>query len=373
MTKLPANFDWRRSPAHMDLLRKFIKPRDVAQIMSWQYLKQTIKESPGEAIERFIQDGAIIPSGLEASLNRVFTAAQLKEMLKERGLKRSGSKKELVQRLVSDDLSGMEKITGKLRIMQCSEQAVELVAHYEESKQQALDSSKQQSYEALLSGNAKEAYRIYVAYHRQYTDPASSSTPYEVERLQLILSSCPGALKELSVSNLKNLRASVCVAALWRDESAIVWLPDDFSTHLKSSQVAINYLARSAELRGMLARYKDFAKKVRVVFDPNDIDTCELCMALNGKVFDIEDFPELPLEDCTSETGCQCNIEYIYDDDEDSEPFEVVFMEEEDELDEYFEREDPVAKLRQLKEMLESDLITEAEYQKKKEEILSRM
>jgi len=257
--------------------------------------------------------------------------------------------------------------------MQCSEQAVESVAHYEKNKQQALDSSKQQSYEALSSGNAKEAYRIYVAYHRQYTDPEFPSTPYEVERLQLILSSCPGALKELSPSSLKSLRSAVCMAALWHDESAMAWLPDGFSTPLKSNQVAANYLTRNAELKGRLSSYGSFAKKVRVVFDPNDIDSCELCMALNGKVFDIEDFPELPLENCTSETGCQCDIEYIYDDDEDGELFRIAFMEEEDDLDERFEREDPVTKLRQLKEMLDSDLITEAEYQKKKEEILSRM
>jgi hypothetical protein len=54
-------------------------------------------------------------------------------------------------------------------------------------------------------------------------------------------------------------------------------------------------------------------------------------------------------------------------------PLGLGFKEEEDELHERFEKEDPVAKLRQLKEMLDSDLITEAEYQKKKEEILSRM
>ena len=123
----------------------------------------------------------------------------------------------------------------------------------------------------------------------------------------------------------------------------------------------------------MLNKMRPIDWQFEVVFDPNDIDSCELCMALNGKVFDIEDFPELPLENCTSETGCQCDIEYIYDDDEDGELFRIAFMEEEDDLDERFEREDPVTKLRQLKEMLDSDLITEAEYQKKKEEILSRM
>jgi len=85
MAKLPADFDWRKSPAHMDLLSKFIKPRDVAQVMGWQYLKHAIKEDPRETIERFIRDGTLIPSGLEATLNRVFTVAQLKEMLKERG------------------------------------------------------------------------------------------------------------------------------------------------------------------------------------------------------------------------------------------------------------------------------------------------
>jgi len=97
MPKLPTSFDWRKSPAHIDLLGKFVKPRDIAQVMNWQYLKDTIKENTKEAIGRFIQDGALVICELDEILDCAFTASELKKMAREQGLKQTGTKVELVE------------------------------------------------------------------------------------------------------------------------------------------------------------------------------------------------------------------------------------------------------------------------------------
>src|SRR5437867_3317181 len=127
MPKLPAHFDWRKSPAHVELLRKFIKPRDLAQVLNWQYLKDSIKENPKDAIERYLRESILITCALDEILDCVFTASDLKKLSKEDGLKTTGTKAELVERLMTANRSKMENATSRLKIMKCSPQAREFV------------------------------------------------------------------------------------------------------------------------------------------------------------------------------------------------------------------------------------------------------
>jgi hypothetical protein len=370
MTKLPANFDWKNSPAHLELLGHFIKPRDITPVMNWQYLKDTIKEDTKDALERFIRDGALIPSGLEEGLDRVFTAAQLRKMLKECALKQTGSKAELVERLVDADRLAMEELIGRLKLMKCSPDAIALIERYEEQVQQEMDLAKQHSFVALLNNNPKDAYKIFASHQRKYAVQSFfSNHAYVIPELESILASHPRVLDTVTSSDLRSLQAAACMTKLWYGESAVDWLPDAFPTPLKSVQVAVNYLMRHAEIRHSISQVDEYAKRLKIVFDSSDIDSCHLCLALDSKEFDKDEFPDLPFENCTSETGCMCHVVPIYDFD--SSSIEVSFNDYNEDDD--FGGGSPVAKLKQLKEMLDNELITQAEYDKKKAEILSRL
>jgi len=61
---LPSDFDWKSSPAHVDLLSKFLSPRDIIQVLNWHYLKQTLNGNAADAIDRFVQTGELIPCDL---------------------------------------------------------------------------------------------------------------------------------------------------------------------------------------------------------------------------------------------------------------------------------------------------------------------
>lgn len=319
MAKLPANFDWRKSPAHIDVLGKFMKPRDVAQVLNWQYLKDSIKESPKDAIGRFIGEGILIHCGLDEILDCAFTASDLKRMVKEEGLKTSGTKAELVERLVTANRPKMENVTSKLKIMKCSPQAREFVENFEQSKQEALESAKQKSFEALLKGDAREAYKVFLAYQRGYVMPELEARTFEIEKLNFVLTSAPRVLGNIDPSSLASLRAATCMPALWYNEPAENWLPENFVLSSRGNKVAISYLKCNAEIREDLARYGNYAKKAKLTFDENDIESCALCLKLNEKVFDLKDFPELPFEGCISETGCKCRVDSVFDEGEDGE------------------------------------------------------
>ena len=63
--------DWRRSPPHIDLLSKFEKPRDVSQVLRWQYLRESIKGSIGDAISQFVSEGFLVHCDLPEVLTEL--------------------------------------------------------------------------------------------------------------------------------------------------------------------------------------------------------------------------------------------------------------------------------------------------------------
>lgn len=369
MPNLPPNFKWQESSPHLDLLDKFAKPRDVNQVITWQFVRQTIGEDTESAIDRFIRDGVLIPSTIEETLGCIFQVAQLKKLLQERNLKLTGSKGELVERLVLSDRSGMEKIAQKGRVMKCSPMALELLAEHEKKKQFALDTAKKQSFNALKSNDPKNAYKIYATYQKTYVTPIFESNSYQVEELMNVLKSQPKILSAVSRENLMLLKAIAGMHLLWRDESLESLSSSNNLSGLRNDRIAVNYILAHARIRESIERDKEYAKQVKIEFDSGDIDSCELCQALNGKVFDIDKVPELPMIGCTSDTGCKCHIATVFDEhDDDGLSFKIQFDDDSDEEDE----SNSIAKLRQLKQMLDEKLITEVEYEKKKAEILSR-
>jgi hypothetical protein len=363
------NFKWQESPPHIDLLGKFSKPRDVNQVITWQYIRQFIGETAECAIERFIEDGALISVTLEETFECIFQVAQLKKLLQERNLKLTGNKSELVERLVLSDRKGMEKIARKGRVMKCSETALEILSEFEKKKQLTLDNIKKQSFLALKSGDPKTAYRLFANFQKAYVNPSFESNSYQVEEIMNVLNCQPKILSSVTAENLKTLKAIAAMHMLWNDETLDDLISSNELSGLKNDKIAINYILVNARITEELAGYKEYAKQVRFEFDSGDIDSCDLCQPLNGKIFDISKVPDLPLVGCTSETGCKCRINSIYDDIDENFGIELHIDEGDSESD---KNSNPIGDLRQLKQMLDEKLITETEYERKKTEILSR-
>src|SRR6266511_3346003 len=93
------NFNWKNSAAHFSLLRAFEKPRAISQVLSWDWPRQSLQEKTEIAIQRFIQEGLLVPTTLEEALNKLLQVAQLKKLMNERNLPTAGSKSELIERL----------------------------------------------------------------------------------------------------------------------------------------------------------------------------------------------------------------------------------------------------------------------------------
>jgi hypothetical protein len=349
----------------MELLRVFAKPHDVNHILTWQTIRQTLGESTEDAIERFVRAGVLIPATLEESLSVIFQVAELKKLLKERGVKQSGNKSELVEKLIDTDRIGAEKLLAKHRVMKCSESILSMLENQKIEKAREFEYTQKQSFELLQSGNAKEAYRIYAKFQKKYSSTFYASS-YEVEELQYVLSSCPAVLGNLTAESKRLLQAAAGMKILWREDKAEYWLPENFTTNIGDNRRAINYLIRNAGFRKIIEGKEEFPHKVRINFQDGDIESCQLCLKLKDKVFAKDKVPELPMIGCTSETGCMCDLDIYFEDDDND-------FSENDEIEVDGIEDDPVKKLKILKQLLDEGLITQAEYNDKKKEILSRL
>lgn len=369
MAKLPLNFNWKESATHMELLNVFSKPHDVNHILTWHTIRQTLGESTEDAIERFVRNGVLVPANLEESLSAVFQISDLKKLLKELNIKQSGNKSELAEKLVTVDRTGAEKLLKKHRVMKCSESALMMLSERKSTQTQELEFAQMRSFEFLKNGKPKDAYKSYAEYYKKYSTYPYKSGSYAVHELQFILVSNPKVLGVLNQENLKLIRAAAGMSSLWGDKKPEYWLPENFSTPISDNKRAINYLLRNAQFNQHLTGASKFTKKLKIVFESSDVDSCPLCLKLNGEVFDIDKVPELPMEGCTSEIGCMCNFEDFFDDNDTS--YEIKFTEEEMEEMEDLET-NPIKRLRFIKQMLDEGLITQQEHDKKKKEILDK-
>jgi len=354
------------------LLLAFDKPRDVRQVLDWAWPRQTLGEKVEVAIERFIQEGMLIPATVEEGLNRLFQVAQLKKLLSERSLSTSGSKGELIERLIAHDKQGMIKIIGN-NVFKCSNAALNLIAERKQKIEKETDVAKRQTFEAFKANNPKEACKIYETFRRQSVDSTYKISIYDVEELHFILISQPKVLANFSQDELVALRHAACMKLLWKSESPERWLPESFILPSKNIQIAVNYLLTHAKFKKGISHYKK-DEHIRLSFHPGDIDSCNLCLAFNDQVFTTNTIPELPIPGCTSETGCKCDLQWADDEAE----FDVEDDDEEmlatDLIDENLALSDsPVEALRLLTQMLNEGLIAQTEFDEKKKEILSRL
>lgn len=369
MSKSIQGSDWRTSPVHLDLLSKFANGRDIAQVMDWQYLKDTLGEPTKLAIDRFIDEGALVPCTLEESVGRLLTVSDLKGLLKERRLPLSGKKADLVGRLVEADRDAAKEVVGRQQLMKCSSEALALLDAFEEKRDASEAEAKANACRFLLEGNVREAYREYIQYTRKYKNPDLLSSPYEAEELKITLSTSPDALSYLNALALDQLQAAVAMSQLWHGEDPLHWLPESFPTDAINPKTAASYLARAAGFKGQIAQASEYDAKVRVVFSPYDVDSCGLCKQYDRKEFAPADVPSFPLCGCTSETGCMCELETVWDDV--NAVIDLTF----DGLDEEeaIVASDPVERLKKLKEMLDLGLISPQEYNQKKRNILEEL
>jgi hypothetical protein len=141
---------WRASPEHLLLLSKFRYVDSPSRYGDADYWEVALKEKPLKVIEQFIKEGMLEPADLQELVDYKFRASDLKAMLKEKGLKVSGRKEELIKRLIDNDAQAMREATKGLDLYRCTTEGARLAENYLEAEKAKRAATEQEVLNLLL-------------------------------------------------------------------------------------------------------------------------------------------------------------------------------------------------------------------------------
>lgn len=263
------------------------------------------------------------------------TIADLKKLLKERGLKVSGKKQELADRLVVADEVGMSKLhAAKKMAIECSPEIRPRILQYAADKEREFEGAISEALVALRNMDFEKASRTIGAYESKqihlptrglridvgtgtptefYSRPAPArETAADVAVLKEIFSLRPKILSELAESEWKPLLIVVALSDLLSGRLSLEWIPAGF-VGVSKFDTAVTVQMMQSHLRYIREFKKLHALGMRASIQcsaPN-AGSCDACMQIADKIGNLDNLPELPYEKCTCSEGCRCWIQPI--------------------------------------------------------------
>ena len=117
-------FNWRKSQAHVMLLGCFRYPHSLDEIDPAHSWDRGLGEPLAKAVKRFIDEGLVIRV---TDINRLLYVkhgpADLKQVMRQLGLKVSGNKQQLIQRWLETDPDGAKQSIANMEVYECTEKA----------------------------------------------------------------------------------------------------------------------------------------------------------------------------------------------------------------------------------------------------------
>ena len=336
---------YRKHPsAHVLLLSKFLKsaqPIEYYQIgpigiKDWAVSSWTnvLGEEPASTIRCFINQGLLEPTDLAGRLGWQYVVVELKDFLRERGLRVSGRKVDLVERLVKADLEGMEKIAGTTVAYRCSEKGREIAEQYLLERKDKEEKAREDTFNALEQREFQQAWQIMTSHNAQrvFSDGLMTDIQEFMGSCRAIFAYQPKMLASLNSKQIEQLR---CLAAMssfgWEEYPSYKWRPRNWllppriplpgtmtdlhsTTTLTAAEretlvnptVAMLLFRRRGWIQSRLAQERQTGVKTVTILASSS--ACDACRALSDKSYDIDNVPIIPNENCTAREGCKCKV-----------------------------------------------------------------
>ena len=300
--------------AQLLLLSKFRQTRCAAEFQRADHWKSALGEAPMQTIHQLASLGLLEQGALRQILVAMFTAAQLKDMLKQHGVYGFGGKDKLAAQLIQVDPEGVAKHAADQLAFQCSEKGRAIVQHYLTQEKAKARAVEQLALQALQQRQFERASKLVASFEASQVFPRGINIDWknhnhkrDVALLAAIFASWPKILASLKENQLFQLRVAAGMIHLWGTSDADDWLPQDLTTDLvmdnsAAARMLLFYVIHKAELE----QYRLLRVKCLEISVTKDDCSCQECALLVNRKYQLENIPELPYEKCTSELGCRC-------------------------------------------------------------------
>jgi hypothetical protein len=305
MSGLFSRFDWRKSWPHREMLSRFVHPREYDYFLN-DWWPQVLNEAPEKALKRFQSEGLIEPSDSRAMLDYKFKATELKDLLRQRGLKVSGKKPELADRLAQADPEGVADLTRGLALFQCTPRGYSLAQDHLAREDEMKTAVDHEAFEALQDGDFTKASETISEFQAARYE-GEHDIPEDAEMLKVMFETTPQILTGMPQEVLSSLRLAAGMAYLWGATTARKWVSAEMETGTAmNGETAARMIYFNALSQQRLREYRESGiAEVEIL---GSGDSCDACREIAGKRFRIEKAPILPYGKCTHEMGCRCDI-----------------------------------------------------------------
>lgn len=139
----------------------------------------------------------------------------------------------------------------------------------------------------------------------------------DLEVLNLIFNSKPLVLKNIEWLLYQKVRLWSALSYLWWSSSATQYFSKEDVSEFKNSNIDFEKLCRLLFFYSKDVYDKKnwsesgFVKSVEILWGGKSC--CDYCKEMNGKIFKIDEVPELPFEKCSSVNWCKCSLLAVMD------------------------------------------------------------
>jgi hypothetical protein len=252
-------------------------------------------------------------------MDHAYRVPELKELLRDRHLRSSGRKADLVERLIEADPQGMAMLTADVTVYLCTDGGRQVAEPYVERQRAEREGMEAEVLGALRRHDLRAACACVVRYERTQVfgrglgiDWSRAPLDFNLDLVAMIFRAKPLMLASVHDSDMADLRIGAAMCALLGTGRPGKWLADDLTLNLRfDEETAARMLLFYASHQRQLQDYarSGVVKGVRVLCAGDE--SCPACRKLSGRTFPLNKAPELPNPSCTHPMGCRCT--YIPD------------------------------------------------------------
>jgi hypothetical protein len=278
-------------------LSLFLNPRHLDTEYWQQIWSETLNRPYKSVIKDLVARGLLVEANSGQKLECSLRVSDLKQIMREYGLKVSGKKEELLSRLIESLPQEAEKRASSITdVYVCTKEGKEIAKTYKSSVESKRKNAEEEVRTLLQRKKIKNACLVIEEFIKSLPRPLAygGAHPSDAEAILEIKS-----VSEIQEEDLEKIKVEAAFNALWGRR---ITGPKQF---LSMAYKGMFIRTHKATLENYKA--SGVVKKVVIMVSP---DSCPACKDKDGSVFLLEKellSPTLPIENCTHEIGwCRC-------------------------------------------------------------------
>ncbi len=309
-------------PAHRLALSRFLAPCNAHGSIP-EYWESALGEPPQQIVDRFVAARWLVPAGLGACIDHIFTVPALHGFLKARGLKVSGRKADLIDRIIAADQAGMEQAVSHADLLEVAPSIRPTVEGFVAAAKAEQIEAMEKSLLLLREGRLEDAVRAMARYEAGRVFPRGMGMDWSsldtvelfADVVRIIFTEVPARLvSRIPENGLLAIRLAASMRQLWGKDN-VLGLMDALPQSYKrfESRIAVFVYCHYAWEKRRLNRMRSDGVK-RVEIQGDESTSCPACRRLIGKTYPIGQVPDLQPARCSCFGPSACYLVGNYKD-----------------------------------------------------------